>query len=153
DHRGVDRRVSVEGELLQPFWAGKAGFPDPPHGATPVAVVTFGHDQLGQKPEVGQLLAFRGGSDLGESVTHGGQPQHPASLFDRRDGGLLGDPTSAAGHELSRRSNWSYWCTVGSGRSSPGKATRRRSVRLTTRLCPGDAWAISLCWPRRSAAL
>lgn len=72
DDRWVDGRVSLKGELFQPFWAGKARVADAPFGATSGAVVAFGDHQLREEPEVGQLFAFGRGADLGEPVADGG---------------------------------------------------------------------------------
>ena len=105
DHRRADRRVGVEGELLEPFRPREAGLAHPAGGAAPVPVVALGHHQLGQKPQVGQLLPLGSGGDLGEPVPDRGQPQHPAGLLDRRGRGLLGDPAPAGGHDDSRPSS------------------------------------------------
>jgi hypothetical protein len=50
DDGGVDGRVGVKGELLQPFWSGKTGVADAAFGAAAGAVIAFGDHQLGQKP-------------------------------------------------------------------------------------------------------
>jgi hypothetical protein len=76
-------------------------------GAACVSVVAFGHDQFGQKSQVRQLFAVRGGGDFGEAGADGGQAQHPAGRIDGRGGGLLGDPTAGGGHDDSRVSSWS----------------------------------------------
>jgi hypothetical protein len=50
-HRGgVDGGVGGEVELLEPFRAGESGRGESSAGATPSAVVAFGHHQLGQNP-------------------------------------------------------------------------------------------------------
>ena len=71
DDGGVDGRVGVKGELLQPFRPGESRVANAAFSAASGAVVAFGDHQLGQEPQVGQLLAFGGGGDLGEpSTTH-----------------------------------------------------------------------------------
>src|SRR5215208_7823687 len=76
DDGGVDGRVGVKRELLQPFWSWKGRVADAAFGAAAGSVVAFGYHQLRQKPQIGQLLALGGGGDLGESVTDGRQAQH-----------------------------------------------------------------------------
>ena len=61
---GDDRGVGVEVELLDALVAGEPGVVDAPDGAALVPVVALGHHQLGEEPQVGQLLAFGGGGDL-----------------------------------------------------------------------------------------
>ncbi len=74
DDRGVDQGVGGEVELFDALVAWEAGVVDAPCGATLVPVVAFGHDEFGEKAEVGKLLAFGRGGDLFEPVTDGGQP-------------------------------------------------------------------------------
>jgi len=59
------------------------------------AVVALGHQQLGEEPAVGHLLAGGGLGHLGEPGADRGQPQHPAGLVDRGIGGLLGQSAPA----------------------------------------------------------
>ncbi len=92
-------------EVLDAFGAGETGGVDPADGAAFGAVVALGHHQLGQEPQAGQLLALRGG-DLGEAVTHGGQPQHSTALLGRGRCGGLGDLVPSA-HEERPISSWS----------------------------------------------
>jgi hypothetical protein len=49
DHRGIDRRIGLKGELLQALRARETGSADAPFGAATGAVVAFGDHQLGQK--------------------------------------------------------------------------------------------------------
>jgi hypothetical protein len=57
DDGGVDVRVGVEVERAQAFVAGERGGFDPAFGAAAGPVVTLGHEQLGEEPAVGQLVA------------------------------------------------------------------------------------------------
>lgn len=98
---GVDGLVGVEVELLDAFGTWESGVVDPPRGSALVAVVALGHDQLGEEPEVGQLLALRRSCDLAEPFPDRGQPQHATALLDRSGRGLLGYSALAAGHELA----------------------------------------------------
>jgi len=70
DDGGLDVRVRGVVEVLQPFLPREAGGGYPAGGAAPVAVVALGHQQLGEEPAVGQLLALRGVGDLGEPGPH-----------------------------------------------------------------------------------
>jgi len=63
---GLNRRVGIEGELLEPFRRREAGLAHPAGGTAPVPVVALGHQQLGEKPQVRQLLPLGRGGDLGE---------------------------------------------------------------------------------------
>jgi hypothetical protein len=54
-------------------------------GAAAVPIVAFGHHQLGEEAEVGQLLALGCAGDLFEPAADGGQPQHPGGGVDRGD--------------------------------------------------------------------
>jgi hypothetical protein len=49
DHRGVDRGVGGEVELLDAFVAGEAGVVDAAGGAALVPVVALGHDEFGEE--------------------------------------------------------------------------------------------------------
>jgi hypothetical protein len=69
DDRGVDGRVGVKGELLQPFWSWKAGVADAAFGAAAGSIVAFGDHQLRHKPQIRQLLTLGRGGDLGESAS------------------------------------------------------------------------------------
>jgi len=105
DRRGVHRGVGLEIELLDALVAGEAGVVDAASGAALVPVVTLGHHQFGEEPEVGQLLALGRGRDLFEPVADRGQPQHASAGVDRGDRGLFGDTTS--GGRLSGR-RWAH---------------------------------------------
>ena len=66
DNGGLDAWVGVVVEVGQPLLAGEPGGGDPAGRAASVAVVALGHEQLGEAPAVGQLLALCGVGDLGE---------------------------------------------------------------------------------------
>ena len=95
DGAGLMAGLAVEVEVVEPLGAGEAGVVDPADGAAVVAVVALGHQQLGEEPAVGQLLAFGGGGDGRPNwVADGRQPQDAAgwsmaasaacSVIDRR---------------------------------------------------------------------
>jgi len=92
DQRGLDVRVGLVVEARQPLLPGEFGCGQPPGRAPAVPVVALGHEQLGEEPAVGQLLALRGLGQLDEPGAHRGQPQHPAGLVDRGDRGRVGQP-------------------------------------------------------------
>ena len=94
DDGGADAGVGAEVEVGEPFRAGEPGAADLPLGAAAVAVVAFGHEQLGEEPAVGELLTLGLVGGLGELAADGGQPQHPAGGVDRGVGGLLGDASA-----------------------------------------------------------
>jgi len=57
DDGGLGVRVGVVVEVGQPLLPREAGGADSAGGAASVAVVALGHEQLGEEPAVGQLLA------------------------------------------------------------------------------------------------
>lgn len=65
--------------------AESGGF-DPSSAAAPWPVPALGHQQLGRKPAVGQLLSLGGIGGRDKLGAQCGQAQHPASLV---DGGLM----------------------------------------------------------------
>jgi hypothetical protein len=72
---------------------------DPALGAAAGAVVALGHEQLGEEPAVGHLLAGGGLGQVGELGADRGQVQHAAGLVDGGVGGLLGHaPAGLGGH-------------------------------------------------------
>ncbi len=75
DDRGVDVGVGLEVELAQRLLPGEGGGLEAAFGAAPVAVVALGHQQLGQEPAVGHLVADGSLGQFGELGTDGGQPQ------------------------------------------------------------------------------
>lgn len=63
---------------------------DPALATAAVAVVALGHQQLGQEPAVGHLIADRGVGELGELAAHRGQPQVAAGGIDGGISSLFG---------------------------------------------------------------
>lgn len=57
DDRRLDVQVGVEVELAQRFLTRERDGFDAPLGVAPVAVVAFAHQQFGEEPAVGHLLA------------------------------------------------------------------------------------------------
>jgi hypothetical protein len=100
DDRGADRGVGVEGEVLDPLVPGESGGLNAASGTAAVPFVAFGHHQLGEEAEVGQLLALGCGGDLGEPLADGGQPQDAGARIDGGCGCLFGD-AAAGGHEVA----------------------------------------------------
>lgn len=94
---GVDVVVGEEVEGPQSFVAGERGGFDASFGAAPVAVIAFGHEQLGEEAAVGHLIAGGGLGQVGELGADRGQAQHPAGGVDRGVGGLFGQSSMAAG--------------------------------------------------------
>jgi hypothetical protein len=58
DDSGADGWVGVKVEVVDALVAREGGVVDAAGGAAAVPVVAFGHHQLGEEPEVGQLLAL-----------------------------------------------------------------------------------------------
>ena len=111
EHGGADAGVGVVVEVGQPFRAGEPGAADLPLGAAAVAVLAFGHEQLGEEPAVGELLPLGLVGGLGELAADGGQPQYPAGGAGRGVRGFLGD-SSCSGHDwpsLTVRGRVSSW--------------------------------------------
>lgn len=91
DRGGVHVGVGGEVEVAQRLLAGEAGGLDASFGASAVAVVALGQQQLGQERPVGHLVSRRGRGGVGEVRADRRQSQQAACLVDRRVGGLFGD--------------------------------------------------------------
>jgi hypothetical protein len=95
DGGGVDVRVGVEVEVVEPLLPREAGGFDSTGGAPAGPVVALGEQQLGEEATVGHLLLLRRNEHLLDPGPNRRQPQRAAGLVNGRFGGLLGYPTTA----------------------------------------------------------